>query len=103
MRTRVDGAVQHAGGRVVHRGVGDDDLAGLLVDDVAPQPLQEALDWPTTARVSQGLLCSSGPRPISYSRKVSAPYAAYISSGLTMFFSDLPILPNSRVTGSPCQ
>ena len=32
---------------------------------------------------------------------MSAPNAAYISSGLTMFFSDLPILPNSRVTGSP--
>ena len=34
---------------------------------------------------------------------MSAPNAAYISSGLTMFFSDLPILPNSRVTGWPCQ
>jgi hypothetical protein len=34
---------------------------------------------------------------------VSAPYCAYMSSGLTMFFSDLPILPNSRVTGWPCQ
>ena len=34
---------------------------------------------------------------------MSAPNALYISSGLTMFFSDLPILPNSRVTGWPCQ
>ena len=29
---------------------------------------------------------------------MSAPYIAYMSSGLTMFFSDLPIFPNSRVT-----
>ncbi len=57
--------------------------------------------WPTTARVSHGLDTSSGPIAISYSRSVSAPYAAKISSGEITFFSDLPILPSSRVTGSP--
>ena len=58
---------------------------------------------PTTARVSHGRESSSGPIDISYTRKVSAPYASYMSSGVTMFFSDLPIFPYSRVTGWPCQ
>ena len=58
---------------------------------------------PTTARVSQGRDTSSGAIDISYSRKVSAPYSAYSSSGLTEFFRLLPIFPNSRTTGCPCQ
>ena len=57
--------------------------------------------WPTTARVSQGRETSSGPIAISYRRRVSAPYSAQISSGVTAFFRDLPILPSSRLTGSP--
>jgi hypothetical protein len=58
---------------------------------------------PITARVSQGRETSSGPIDISYTRKVSAPYASHISSGVTTFFSDLPILPYSRRTGWPRQ
>ena len=53
---------------------------------------------PTTARVSHGRETSSGPIAISYTRNVSAPYCSHISSGVTTFFSDLPILPYSRVT-----
>ncbi len=53
---------------------------------------------PTTARVSHGRDTSSGPIDISYTRNVSAPYAAHMSSGVTTFFSDLPILPYSRLT-----
>src|SRR6476620_5675816 len=56
---------------------------------------------PITAFVSQGRSCSSGPVNISNNRIVSAPYAAYSSSGVVTFFSDLPILPYSRCTGSP--
>ena len=56
---------------------------------------------PTTARVSQGRERSSGPIDISYTRRVSAPYSSYMSSGATAFFSDLPIFPYSWVTGSP--
>ena len=50
--------------------------------------------------VSHGRDWSSGPIDISYTRKVSAPYAAIISSGVTMFFRLLPIFPYSRLTGS---
>ena len=56
---------------------------------------------PTTSRCSHGRDASSGPIAISYSRNVSAPYASYMSSGETAFFRLLPILPHSRVTGSP--
>ena len=56
---------------------------------------------PTTSRVSHGRDASSGPPAISYSRSVSAPYCSYMSSGDTEFFRLLPILPHSRVTGSP--
>ena len=34
---------------------------------------------------------------------MSAPYSAYISSGVTTFLSDLPIFPYSRCTTSPFQ
>ena len=56
---------------------------------------------PTTSRVSHGREASSGPPAISYRRSVSAPYWSYMSSGETAFFRLLPILPHSRVTGSP--
>ncbi len=56
---------------------------------------------PTTARVSHGRDTSRGPIAISYRRRVSAPYSAQISSGVTAFFRDLPILPSSRETCSP--
>ena len=42
-----------------------------------------------------------GPVDISYSRNVSAPYRAHISSGVTTLRSDLPIFPYSWRTGSP--
>ena len=58
---------------------------------------------PTTARVSHGRDTSSGPIAISYTRNVSAPYCSIISSGVTTFFSDLPILPYSRNTSWPFQ
>ena len=53
-RTAVDRAVQQLGGGLVGGRVDDVQLPGLLVDDVAPQPLQEAehaddiagLPWP---------------------------------------------------------
>ncbi len=57
--------------------------------------------WPTTARVSHGRETSRGPMAISYRRRVSAPYSSQISSGVTAFFRDLPILPSSRETFSP--
>ena len=41
--------------------------------------------------VSQGLLISTGPRNISYIRKVSAPYFVTKSSGLTVLNFDLDI------------
>ena len=50
---------------------------------------------------STGATASRGPIDISYSRNVSAPYASYMSSGVTTFFRLLPIFPNSRLTGSP--
>ncbi len=53
--------------------------------------------------MSHGRETSSGPIDISYRRSVSAPYSSAISSGATAFFRDLPILPASRLTGSPCQ
>ena len=53
------------------------------------------------SRVVQGFEASSGPMNISYRRRVSTPYSAKISSGLTEFFSDLPIFPKLRVTGRP--
>jgi hypothetical protein len=40
---------------------------------------------------------------ISYSRSVSAPYSANMSSGVTEFLRLLPIFPYSRVTGWPFQ
>ncbi len=58
---------------------------------------------PMTSRVFHGREASSGPVDISYRRNVSAPYSSYISSGVTMFFRLLPILPYSRVTCSPFQ
>ncbi|CAM5302979.1 hypothetical protein STANM309S_04141 [Streptomyces tanashiensis] len=51
--------------------------------------------------MSHGRDASSGPIAISYRRRVSAPYSAQISSGVTAFFRDLPILPSSRLTFSP--
>ena len=56
---------------------------------------------PITSRVSHGRDASIGPVAIRYSRSVSAPYDSYMTSGETPFFRLLPILPISRVTGSP--
>ena len=50
-RTAVDRAVQQPGGVRVGRRVDDADLTGLLVDDVAPQPLQEAEHADDVARL----------------------------------------------------
>src|SRR5690606_35142003 len=41
--------------------------------------------------VFQGLYCSSGPRNISYKRKLSAPYCSQIASGWTTLYLDLDI------------
>src|ERR1700739_2349488 len=46
---------------------------------------------PSMPLVSQGLLCSTGPRNISYIRKVSAPYLSTRSFGLTTLYLDLDI------------
>src|SRR5690606_30234673 len=50
---------------------------------------------PSIPLVSQGLLCSTGPRNISYMRKVSAPYFKTSSSGLTVLNLDLDIFSTS--------
>src|SRR6478735_6039018 len=59
--------------------------------------------------VSQGLLCSTGPRNISYMRKVSAPYFSQSSFGLTVLYFDLDIfsvstpqmyLPSSKINSA---
>src|SRR5258706_1458473 len=46
---------------------------------------------PSMPLVFQGLDCSSGPRNISYRRRVSAPYFSMMSSGLTTLYLDLDI------------
>src|SRR5690606_40960037 len=45
--------------------------------------------------VFQGLNCSNGPRNISYSLRVSAPYLSITSSGLTTLYLDLDIFSTS--------
>src|SRR6185312_5131505 len=50
---------------------------------------------PSIPFVSQGLLCSTGPRNISYIRKVSAPYFLTRSLGLTVLYSRLLIFSTS--------
>ena len=64
---------------------------------------------PSIPLVSQGLLASTGPRNISYMRKVSAPYLLHNSSGLTVLYLDLDIfstsalqiyLPSSRINSA---
>src|ERR1035437_623162 len=45
--------------------------------------------------VSHGLLASTGPKNISYIRKVSAPYLSIKSFGLTVLYFDLDIFSTS--------
>src|SRR5437868_6851281 len=52
---------------------------------------------PSIPFVSQGLLASTGPRNISYMRKVSAPYFNTRSSGLTVLNLDLDIFSTSEL------
>src|SRR5690606_11136253 len=53
---------------------------------------------PVIPAVFQGFACSSGPKNISYKRKVSAPYSSQISSGFTTLYFDLDIFSTSRPT-----
>ena len=89
--------------RRVGRVVGHDHRARLLVDHVAPQPLQE----PLAARRRHGSpTACSAPADPSTSRRPGRcrPRRRRTSRpGSPTFFSDLPILPYSRLTGSPCQ
>src|SRR4030095_16227737 len=50
---------------------------------------------PSIPFVSQGLLCSTGPRNISYMRNVSAPYFSTSSLGLTVLNFDFDIFSTS--------
>src|SRR3712207_2579002 len=47
--------------------------------------------------VSHGLLISTGPKNISYIRKVSAPYLSTTSSGLTTLSFDFDIFSTTDV------
>ena len=51
---------------------------------------------PSMPLVSQGFDCSSGPRNISYMRRVSAPYLSMITSGLTTLNMDLLIFSTAH-------
>src|SRR5690349_11796638 len=51
---------------------------------------------PLIPLVFQGLLCSKGPRNISYNRNVSAPKSLQMSSGVTTFHFDLDIFSTSQ-------
>src|SRR5487761_2477314 len=51
---------------------------------------------PSIPLVSQGLLCSTGPRNISYILNVSAPYFSTSSFGLTVLNFDLDIFSTSE-------
>ena len=51
---------------------------------------------PSIPFVSQGLLCSSGPKNISYKRRVSAPYFSTISSGFTTLNIDFDIFSTAH-------
>src|SRR5690606_2151112 len=53
---------------------------------------------PVIPAVFQGLACSSGPKNISYKRKVSAPYSLQMSSGFTTLKNDFDIFSTSRPT-----
>src|SRR5690606_11350180 len=53
---------------------------------------------PVIPAVFQGLACSSGPKNISYKRKVSAPYSLQMSSGFTTLYLDFDIFSTSRNT-----
>ena len=55
---------------------------------------------PVMPLVSQGLLCSSGPKNISYMRRVSAPYFSQRSSGVTTLYQRLDILSTSLLTNT---
>src|SRR5690606_15611958 len=55
------------------------------------QNLRRNLYTPSMPLVFQGLLCSNGPRNISYIRKVSAPYWSIMSSGFTTLYLDFDI------------
>ena len=80
--------------------VGDPRRAGLLVDDRAPDPLQEPLradDRPGLPRPGH---VQRAHRHLVHAERVGAVLARTSRPGVTTFFSDLPILPYSRLTGS---
>ena len=56
---------------------------------------------PGMSRGFQGFESAKGPMKASYSRKVSAPYSAMMSSGLTTLPSDLAILVTICVSSAP--
>src|SRR5690606_14883445 len=59
------------------------------------QSFPRSLYTPSMPLVFQGLLCSSGPKSISYMRRVSAPNCSAISSGFTTLYLDFHIFSTS--------
>src|SRR5450631_2772508 len=59
------------------------------------QSLRRNRCTPSIPLVSQGLLCSTGPRNISYIRNVSAPYFSTSSVGFTVLNLDFDIFSTS--------
>src|SRR5690606_997348 len=59
------------------------------------QNLRKNLNTPSIPLVFQGLLCSNGPKNISYMRKVSAPYCEIKTSGFTTLNLDFDIFSTS--------
>ena len=60
------------------------------------QTFRKKLCDPEIEFVFQGLNCSNGPKNISYTRNVSAPYFEIKSSGLTTLYLDLDIFSTSQ-------
>jgi hypothetical protein len=92
---RVDRAVQERSVSSSAASASRPQLAGLLVDDVAPQPLQEPVHA-DDVRVSHGRLCVERPhRHLVEPQRVGAVVVVHLV-GVTAFFRLLPILPYSR-------